>query len=107
MLDTPNTSEIKVSVRESQDNLINLKVKNPVTYLKIWWKKVMSKEGIDLRFKIHPVTAILITAIIALGSFGIGRASLFTYFPILNKIISTSTPTPSPSDWQNLQLLEL
>jgi hypothetical protein len=48
-------------------------VTNPVTYLRRWWEKVMGKEGIDFRFTIHPVTAILITAVVATLGFGVGR----------------------------------
>jgi hypothetical protein len=26
-------------------------ITNPVTYLRLWWQKVMGKEGIDFKFK--------------------------------------------------------
>lgn len=96
----PPDSSVKVTVKPAiEPDLINVKVSNPVTYLRLWWKKVMSKEGIDFRFRIHPVTAILIAVIIALGGFGAGRlnASVFSYIPILNKIITVPTSTPVPA----------
>lgn len=93
----PNSS-VKVTVKPPQiPDLINFRLSNPVTYLKLWWKKVMSKEGIDFRFRIHPVTAIIIISILTLGGFGIGRASVVSYIPALGMIIPTSTP--APSDW--------
>lgn len=51
-------------------------VTNPVTYLRRWWQKVMGKEGIDLSFKIHPITAILMVAVTATIGFGAGRISV-------------------------------
>lgn len=51
-------------------------VTNPVTYLRRWWDKVMGKEGIDLSFKIHPLTAILMVAVTATIGFGAGRISV-------------------------------
>lgn len=56
--------------------LVDFKVNNPVTYIKLWWQKVMGKEGIDLSFRIHPVTAILSIAVIATIGFGAGRITL-------------------------------
>jgi hypothetical protein len=72
--------------------LVEVKVTNPVTYLKNWWSKVMGKEGIDFSFRIHPLTAMGISAVIALGAFGAGRYSL--NIPFLKYLI---TPTTSPA----------
>jgi len=38
--------------------LVDVKVTNPVTYLRRWWEKVIGNEGISLSVKIHPLTAI-------------------------------------------------
>lgn len=51
--------------------VIDLKITNPVTYLKLWWRKIMSGEGISIR--IHPITAILIALSVTGGSFVLGR----------------------------------
>lgn len=56
--------------------LVDFKVNNPVTYIKLWWQKIMGKEGIDLSFRIHPVTTIVSVAIIATIGFGAGRITL-------------------------------
>lgn len=75
-------------------------VTNPVTYLRRWWDKVMGKEGIDFRFTIHPVTAILMVAVTAMIGFGAGRISVpegikipfFEFGEISKTPRSTSTP---------------
>lgn len=76
--------------------LFSFKVTNPITYLKIWWHKVMSNEGVDFRFRIHPLTAIAIVAIIASGSFGFGflaRSPIAKYLPLSTPSTQTTAPT--------------
>lgn len=94
----PSPSDINVRViPDPNPPIIKFQLNNPVKYIKLWWKKVMSKEGIDLKFRIHPVTAILIASIIAAGSFGVGRISnLFLQIPFLNNIMQAS-PSPTPT----------
>ncbi len=77
--------------------LVNLQIANPITYLKLWWKKVMGQEGIDVHFRIHPITAIILTGMIATGSFAIGRLTLPA--PIV-QFIPQLAPPPSPSPWR-------
>jgi len=77
--------------------LVNLQIANPVTYLKLWWKKVMGQEGIDVHFRIHPITAIILTSMIATGSFAIGRFTLPA--PII-KYLPQLAPSPSPNPWK-------
>lgn len=74
--------------------LVEVKVTNPVTYIKSWWSKVMGKEGIDFSFRIHPVTAIAMAGAIALVGFGAGRFSLD--IPFL-KYEPTVSPSPVAS----------
>lgn len=70
-------------------------VTNPVTYLRLWWQKVMNKEGVDFNFRIHPVTAFLIAFGLGAGLFGAGRYSVNIPFLKYNSgIITTSTPSP-------------
>lgn len=80
--------------------LVSFEVENPITYLKLWWKKVIAGEGIDIRFRIKPLTAIAIVAIIAAGGFGLGRFSLPASNPIV-KYIPQPAPTPTPNPWRN------
>lgn len=62
-----------MATSEKVPPLVDFKVNNPVTYIKLWWAKVMDKEGIDLSFRIHPITVIVSAAIVATIGFGAGR----------------------------------
>ena len=82
---------------DSTPPLVSLKVANPVTYLKAWWRRVMYNEGIDFRFRIHPVTAIAIALLISVGSFSVGRI----VFP-KDSIIYKYLPSLAPADpWRD------
>lgn len=69
-------------------------VTNPVTYLRLWWQKVMNKEGVDFNFRIHPITAFLIAFGLGAGIFGAGRYSV--NIPFL-KYENNSVIKPSPT----------
>lgn len=78
--------------------LVDVKVSNPIVYLKNWWARVMGKEGVDFHFRIHPITAFLIAFGIAAAFFGVGRYSV--NIPFLRYTVVLS-PTPTPSvDWK-------
>lgn len=70
-------------------------VTNPVTYLRLWWQKVMGKEGVDFKFKIHPITAFLISFGLGAGLFGAGRYSVNIPF-LKYEAGPTSKPTSTP-----------
>ena len=78
--------------------LVDLKITNPITYLKAWWKKVIGNEGIKLTLQIKPLTAIALTVVVSGIGFGLGRitlpAPIVHYIPILQP--PAATPTPSP-----------
>ncbi|OGD61945.1 hypothetical protein A2160_01085 [Candidatus Beckwithbacteria bacterium RBG_13_42_9] len=86
----------KPDLRKKELPLVNLQVTNPVTYLKNWWSRVMGKEGIDLSFKIHPITAIILTIIIATLGFGMGHFVFTSEKPYV-KLVTTPSPSPQPS----------
>lgn len=79
---------------------ISFSITNPVTYLRKWWKGVMDGEGVDLKLKIHPMTAVMIILAVGGVSFGIGRFSIpepiIQYIPILATPKPTIIPTPNP-----------
>ncbi len=76
--------------------LLSFKITNPVTYLKLWWRKIMSNEGIDFRFRIHPITAVVITLIILGGTFSAGFiVSALRNVPVVSQFIPTPTPLPA------------
>lgn len=86
----------KPDLRKKEEPLISLRVTNPITYLKNWWKKVMSKEGVDFHFKIQPLTAIAITIVIATLGFGVGQFSISRQKPFIH-YQPTAKPTSIPA----------
>lgn len=81
--------------------LLDLKVSNPIVYIKSFWKKILGKEGIDISFRIHPLTAIAVATVIAAGSFGLGR---ITFPKIVTQYIPSlaEAPVPAPPDpWRD------
>ena len=82
---------------------VDVKVTNPVQYLKIWWNRLIGTEGVDFSMHVKPLTAIAISlAIISVG-FGLGRITIPTINLPFIKYSQTPTPTPSSppdSDWK-------
>ncbi len=80
--------------------LVSFSVTNPLTYIRKWWKAVMDGEGVDIRLKIHPLTAIAIILAVGGVGFGIGRVTILNqvakYFPLLATPVPTTNPTPNP-----------
>lgn len=73
--------------------LVDVKVTNPVTYLRRWWQKVIGNEGMSISVKIHPLT--FIAAVVAV--FSIGRYSI--NIPFLNySTVGSPTPTPKSQE---------
>src|SRR5258705_10736413 len=91
-------STVKVAVRPTvEPDLINFKVSNPVTYLRLWWKKVIANEGINI--KIKPLTAIILTIIVVGGVYGGGyltAMNILRKIPIVNQFVPPSSPAPNP-----------
>ena len=56
--------------------LVDVKVTNPIVYIKNWWARVMGKEGVYFSFRIHPITAFLTAFGFAAAIFGVGRYSV-------------------------------
>ncbi|MGD8744290.1 MAG: hypothetical protein PVJ52_01690 [Candidatus Woesebacteria bacterium] len=63
----------KVDLRKKEEPLVDIKVTNPIRYLKSWWRKIIGNEGIELRLKVRPLTAIAIAIIVVTVSLGIGK----------------------------------
>jgi hypothetical protein len=85
--------------------LVSLKVTNPITFVKIWWKKVIGNEGVSLSFKIKPLTAIFISIVVTLMLTGAGfslgwLASIPLMEPII-KYVPEILPTPTASPWKD------
>jgi hypothetical protein len=77
-------------------DLVNLKVTNPLVYIKYWWKRIMANEGIDFRVKVKPLTVFGVSLIAFSLAFGLGGVVLPTFFPwmkINDGTQATATPT--------------
>src|SRR3989304_7459014 len=68
-----SAKKIKTDLRKKEPPLVDVKVTNPVTYIKSWWRRIIGNEGIDFRLRIKPLTAIAISIIILSVTMGIGR----------------------------------
>src|SRR5260221_2708014 len=92
----PTGSTVKVTVRPTvEPDLINFKVSNPVTYLRLWWKKVIANEGVNI--KIKPLTAIILTIIAVGGVYGggyIAAMNILRKIPVVNQFVPTPIPEP-------------
>ena len=81
----------------SDPPLIDVKVTNPVTYLKRWWKKIIGNEGMSITIKVRPITAILGITLFLAFLFGIGKLVLpdiikTPFFQFEKVGIPTATP---------------
>lgn len=79
-------------------DLLNLKVTNPLVYIKYWWKRIMANEGIDIRFRAKPLTVFGVALIGFTLLFGLGGVILPVFFPWMkfNSNTVVSSPTPQP-----------
>ncbi len=83
----------KVDLRKKEQPLVDMKVTNPVTYLKRWWDRIIGNEGVDFRFRVRPLTAIAITLVVVAVAYGVGRIKLPFKIPFFEYAL---TPSPSP-----------
>jgi len=80
-------------------DLVNLKVTNPLVYIKYWWRRIMANEGIDMRFRMKPLTVFGVALIAFSLAFGLGGVVLPTFFPwmkINGVVTATATPSSTP-----------
>ncbi len=90
-----NTPNLPSPVSFTQNNkysekndppLVAVSVTNPVTYLKLFLKKFLKNEGIDIRLKIKPLT--VIACVLALSTaFGTGFNVAQIFFPTSSPLL--------------------
>lgn len=88
-------------------DLLNVKITNPLVYIKYWWKRIMANEGVDLRLRVKPITAICFAIVAFSLAFGLGGVVFPFAFPWLklNNITIGQTPTPTPETiWKDTAL---
>lgn len=88
-----------VTTKRTPAPLLDLKITNPIVYLKAWWKRIVANEGVDFRFRIRPLTAIAIAVSVAAIGFGLGRVTLPASSPII-KYLPQLAPSPTPNPWK-------
>lgn len=90
-----SAKQLKPDLRKKEPPLVDVKVTNPFTYIKSWWKKIIGNEGIDFRLRVRPLTAIAITIIVVTVTLGIGRFVLPFKIPffVYTSEIETSPKT--------------
>jgi hypothetical protein len=93
--------ESSKSRKRTDPPLVDLKVTNPVTYIRNWWNKVIGNEGIDFRFHIKPLTALALAIVVASIGFGVGRFVIPFKIPFFQyNNFSSPVPTAPPSLWK-------
>lgn len=106
----PSTPATPTPSKNDIPPMVSFSITNPVKYLKEWWKNVMGKEGVDVNFKIHPITAVVVALILVAGGASAGWIIKAIQFnaqkvPGLNAIVPTltpePTPTPTPDPWKD------
>lgn len=85
---------------------VDLKITNPLVFIKKWWKRVIGNEGIEIKIKIRPITTLLILALILTGSYGLGLiTAVLAQVPYIKDIVPTpppvATPTATPDPWKD------
>lgn len=82
--------------------LVQVTVNNPLTALRLWITKLLSNEGVDVRFRVHPLTAITIAGILAAGGYGLGRITVPASSPIVRYLPQLAPPPPlaTPNPWR-------
>jgi hypothetical protein len=96
-----SAKEIKKDLRMKEPPLVDVKVTNPVTYIKSWWKRVIGNEGIDVRVRVKPLTAIAISIIILTVTLGIGRFVFPFKIPFFVYTSEEGVATSDKVDYRN------
>ena len=85
--------------------IFDLEVRNPITYIRNWWKKIIGNEGVEIKVKVRPITTLLIVALVLTGTYGLGVITAFlAKVPYIKDVLPTPapvvTPTPTTSPWK-------
>jgi len=87
-----NIEQEKADLRKKEPPLVDVKVTNPLVYIKSWWKKIIGNEGIDLRLRVKPLTAIAISVIVVTLTLGIGRIVFSFKLPFFEYSLKDKVP---------------
>ena len=59
--------------KEKDPPIVDVKFRNPITYIKRWWKKVIENEGVYFSFRVRPLTTIAIALVVTSLTLGVGK----------------------------------
>lgn len=91
--------------KNEEPPLLDVKVTNPLTYIKRWWKRIVGNEGMEFRLRVRPLTAIAIAIIVSSMAFGVGRFVLPVSLPFFKYTEQPTLPDggltfPTPDPWR-------
>jgi len=92
-------STYSITKKRTDPPLLFLRVSNPITYIKRWWKRIVGNEGLEFRLRVRPLTAIAIAMALGIFGFGVGRVSVPADSPII-KYIPQLLPAPTSNPWR-------
>ena len=85
---------------EKDPPIVDVKVRNPITYIKRWWKKVIENEGVYFSFRVRPLTTIAIALVVTSLTLGIGKFVLPFSIPVFQYNPTPKEPIlPTPEPW--------
>ena len=79
--------------------ILDVKITNPITYIKKWWQRIIGNEGVDFSLRVRPLTAIAIALIVTSIAFGIGKIVLPFSIPFF-KYNPEPISLPPPDPWR-------
>jgi len=86
---------------EKDPPIVDVKVRNPITYIKKWWKKTVENEGVYFSFRVRPLTALAIALVVTSLTLGIGKFVLPFSIPFFEYNPSPDQPIlPTPEPWK-------
>lgn len=95
-----DTTPSRVTLTGDDPPLVDVKVTNPITYFKRWWRRMLGGEGVYLKlsFRIKPFTAILIIFAFFTIQLGIDTVrTIIAKTPLRNTPLYNYLPAPSPT----------
>jgi hypothetical protein len=84
--------------------LLDVKITNPLTYIKKWWQRIIGNEGVDFSLRVRPLTAIAIALIVTSIAFGIGKIVLPFSIPFF-KYNPEPISLPTSDPWRETALI--
>ncbi|OGM01872.1 hypothetical protein A2115_00275 [Candidatus Woesebacteria bacterium GWA1_41_8] len=88
--------------KEKDPPIVDVKVRNPITYIRRWWKKVIENEGVFFSFRVRPLTALAIALVVTSLTLGVGKFVLPFTIPFFQYNPNPEAPIlPTPEPWKD------